>query len=361
MPAPTTIAGILQIEDSENTRVNTVGQESVFDAIGEYTRMLNESLNRITGLFVERTTTKHQFKYRLPGNRELQTQGGMARAGEQKFKAEYKVELPIFQFGDAIGGTFIDMAYMTIADVDRQVAEIRLAAQRTLRKEVLKALFDNRNMTYDDLVFGALTIKPLANGESDVFFPPLAGTDDLTTANHYAESGFAVSAISDTNNPIALHAAALLNRFPGEVDAMVFIAKNMTAKVKELTSFFEVGDPRVEKGGLADRLANIPGGVPGKVIGRAEEMWVVEWPDLPSNYSLSIAPSVEKPLQKRIDPPDTGLPGDLTLIKQSDLFPLEKSEWMWRFGMGAVNRLNGYILECGTGGTYTVPTSLARF
>jgi len=355
-----TIAGILDIQDSESVLVNVVGQETTFEAIQEYTRLLNESLNRITALFIERTTTNHKFKYYLPGNRELQTMGGLARPGEQKFKYGYDVALPIDQFGDAIGGDWIDMAYMTIADVDRNVAEIRLAAQRTLRKEVLKALFYNADLSFDDRKFGTLTVKPLANGTSGELYPPLPGFDALATANHYAETGYAASAISDTNNPIATHAATMLARYPDEVDGMVFIASNMAAKTKALTNFMEVGDPRIVKGGLADRLAEIPGGVPGKVIGRSDEMWVVEWAHLPSNYSISIAPSAEKPLQRRVDPAETGLPNDLTLVKQSDLHPLEKSEWVWRFGLGVTNRLNGFVLECGVGGTYTVPTGYSR-
>jgi hypothetical protein len=169
-----------------------------------------------------------------------------------------------------------------------------------------------------------------------------------------------VSGISDTNNPIATHAATLLGRYPDEYDGIVFIASNMQAKVEGLTNFMEVGDPRIIKGGLADRLDNLPARVPGKIIGRESDMWVCVWPDIPSNYSISIAPSYEKPLQRRVDPAATGLPNELTLVKQSDLFPLEKSEWMWRFGMGVVNRLNGFVLECGTGGTYTVPTAFAR-
>jgi hypothetical protein len=360
MPAPTTIAGILDIEDSDATLVNEVGQQVVYDAVVEYTNRLNANISRITGLFVERTTTNWKWTYKLPGNRELQTQGGMARAAEQKFKASYDVALPIFQFGDALGGSFIDMAYMTIADVDRQMIEIRNASRHTLRKEILKALFNNTSLSYDDLVHGTLTVQSLANGDG-TYYPPVPGSDDLAEATHYAETGYAVSAISDINNPIKnSHKNVLLGRYPDEVDAIVFIPSNMQNYIEALTDFMEVGDPRIVKGGLADRLTGLPGGVPGKVIGRCNDMWVSVWADLPSNYSVSIAPSVEKPLQQRVDPPATGLPSELTLIKNSDLFPLQKSEWMWRFGMGVVNRLNGYVLECAAGGSYTVPTSLAR-
>jgi hypothetical protein len=356
----TTIAGILGIEDAEGTFVNTVGQEAVYDAINEYAARLNESLNRVVGLFVQETTTKHKWRYYLSGNRELQTGGGMGRPGEQKFKTYYDVALPIFQFGDALGGTLIDMAYMTVADVDRQMVEMRNAARRTLRKEIMKALFNNTNLTFQDIKQGELTVLPLANGDT-VEYPPLPGYDALATAQHYAETGYAYTAISNTNNPIKTHAATMLARFPDEIDGIVFIASNMADYVKALDSFMDADDPRVVKGGLADRLVNLPGAVPGKIIGRSDEMWVSVWPDVPANYSISVAPSYEKPLRKRIDPLETGLPGgDLTLIKTSDLHPLEKSEWMWRFGMGVVNRLNGFILECGVGGSYTVPASLAR-
>ncbi|HQP27415.1 MAG TPA: hypothetical protein PLL58_06255, partial [Candidatus Syntrophosphaera sp.] len=91
-----------------------------------------------------------------------------------------------------------------------------------------------------------------------------------------------------------------------------------------------------------------------------EEMWVAVWPDIPPTYSVSIAPSAEKPLQKRIDPAGTNLPSELTLVKQSDLYPLEKSDWMWRFGMGVVNRLNGVVVKCAASGAYSVPTKYAR-
>lgn len=358
MPAPTTIAGILGIEDSE-ILLNEVGQDAVYEAISEYTTRLNESLRRITGLFVQAVTTKHSWRYHLPGNRELQMQGGMGRPGEQKFKASYDVALPIFQFGDALGGNFVDMAYMTLADVDRQIADIRDASRRLLRKEILKVVYNNTDLTYEDIVHGTLTVKSLANGDA-TYYPPLPGYDALATADHFSKSGYAVSSISNTNDPIKWHADKLHARFPDEVDGLVFISSNMTPYVKALDAFLETEDPRVSAGGLADRLTNLPGGIPGRIIGRMHEVWVVEWADVPSNYSHSLAPSYEKPIQQRVDLTGTGLPSELTLVKVSDLHPLEKSEWMWRFGMGITNRLNGFVYECGTGGTYTVPTSLAR-
>jgi hypothetical protein len=82
---------------------------------------------------------------------------------------------------------------------------------------------------------------------------------------------------------------------------------------------------------------------------------------MPSSYAIGIDLTAEKPLQKRVDPAYTNLPRGLTLVSESSgNYPLAKSDWQWRFGLGVVNRLNGYVLECGTGGTYTVPTGYSR-
>lgn len=354
------IAGILGLEDSSVILVNVVGQQLVYDAIQEYTKQLTDSLNLITGLFVEKTTTDHQFKYYMHGTRELQRQGGMGRPGEQKHnRPSYDVALPIFQFGDALGGDFVSMAYMTIADVDAQMVEITNAARTTLRKEILSALFNNTSLPFTDPIKGALTIRTLAN-QDGTLYPPVPGYEDLAESQNYAETGYLVAAISDANDPIKTVAANLLARYPDEVDGLVFCATDVAAKVETLTDFFKIEDPRIQKGGLADRLVNLPGVVPGKIIGRIDGMWVAHWPEIPSTFTLGIAPSAEKPLQKRVDLAGTGLPANLTLMKQSDLHPLEKSEWMWRFGLGCVNRLNGYCLEVAAGGSYTVPTKYAR-
>ena len=355
-----TIAGILGIENSETTFVNTVGQVAVYDAVTEYASRLSEDLLRISNLFVQGVTENHKWRYYLPGDGELLTQGGMARAAERKIGGSYDVALPIFQWGDALGNSFIDVAYMSIADIDRQVAAIRDRARRTMRRQILSALLDNVTYTFDDKKQGTLTIKPLANNDTDLY-PPVVGSDVSATANHYAETGYAVAAISDANNPVKTVSDALYGRYEGQtVDMLAFVAANVAPYVEGLTEFEPITDPRIQKGANADNLINIPASIPGKVLGRINETWVVRWSDLPSNYVVGINPNGEKPLQMRVDPAYTNLPRNLTLIKQSDEFPLEKSEWMWRFGMGVTNRLNGYVLEVANGGGYTVPTGFSH-
>lgn len=355
-----TVAGILGIEDSERTFVEKIGQVAVYDAIQQYVAQLNEDLARASGLFIARTTEEYKYRYYLPGYRKMQRQGGSGNPAERKVGGSYDVALPILQWGDALGGNWIDVAYMSIADIDRQLVDIATAAQHTLRDEILTALFYNQNWDFDDIRQGTLSIKALANQDSTLY-PPNPGSSAAAQANHYAETGYTVSNINDTNNPIKAISDVLNLRYEGRtVDAIALIARNMEGKVEALTDFEPVPDPRIQPSPLAERLVNLPGSVPGRIIGRSNNMWVSVWSQLPSNYAIGIVPDMEAPLQMRVDPGYTNIPRGLTLVHENDRFPLLKSEWLWRFGLGVCNRLNGYVLEVAAGGSYTVPTGYER-
>jgi hypothetical protein len=356
---PFTIAGILGVEDSDTTFVNTVGQEAIYDAIGQITEQLNADLERISRLFIGKTTESFKFRYFMNGVRKLQRMGGLGNPAERRVGGSYDVALPIFQFGDALGGNWIDMAYMTVGDVDRQMSSIADAAKRTLRDEILIVLFNNTSYTFEDERNGSLTIYPLANNDSTKY-PPLPGSSTPAVANHYSESGYTVANITDTNDPIKTIANKLLARYPYSKDPVVLIGDDMVDKVKLLTDFDGTPDPRKAQSPLADRLVELPDMVPGKIIGRCDNAWVSQWSEMPATYTIGIVPDAEPPIQTRVDPAETGLPRTLTLVKTSDLHPLEKSEWVWRFGLGVTNRLNGVVMEVSAGGGYTIPADYAR-
>ena len=66
-----------------------------------------------------------------------------------------------------------------------------------------------------------------------------------------------------------------------------------------------------------------------------------------------------KPIMQRVDPADTGLPRGLALVARDENYPFTSSFYSHRFGFGVGNRLNGVVMELGTGGSYTVPTAYA--
>jgi hypothetical protein len=66
-----------------------------------------------------------------------------------------------------------------------------------------------------------------------------------------------------------------------------------------------------------------------------------------------------KPLLVREDPAETNLGTGLQLVSQDEDTPFVASHYRHRFGMGVGNRLNGAVMELGTGGSYTVPSAYA--
>jgi hypothetical protein len=63
------------------------------------------------------------------------------------------------------------------------------------------------------------------------------------------------------------------------------------------------------------------------------------------------------PMKKRLDPAEQGFAEGLELVSKDSRFPFDQSHYRNRYGMGVGNRLNGVVMELGTGGTYTIPTA----
>lgn len=144
------------------------------------------------------------------------------------------------------------MAYMTMADLDRHLRTIFIQNTNTVRYEILKALVNNTQRTFKDPLHGDLLVEPLANGDS-VTYPPVLGSEDEATDDHYLESGYAAADISDTNNPFVTIRDELEEHFgaaTGGENIVVFINSAQTAKVEALADFDEAEsepEPEPEK------------------------------------------------------------------------------------------------------------------
>jgi len=254
---------------------------------------------------------------------------------------------------------------MTMADLNRHVDTIQQQNVNAMRFEMLKAILNNGDDTFIDPVRGSLTIKALGTGSTDgVLYPPILGSETEQVLDRYAESGYAAASISDTNDPFPTIVNALEASFgapTGGSRIVVFINSAQTAKVTALTAFTGVTNIFVSPGATVNTVLNLPPGLPGRVLGVHEDSGavIVEWRWMPANYMLGIHLDAPAPLMMRVDPGYTGLPRGLVLVAQSDEFPFSESIYSHRFGFGVGNRLNGYVLELGTGGTYTIPTAYA--
>lgn len=360
-----TIWGALNLNDNDERYVNTIGQQTVWDAIQELLNQFNAELAAARGVFVEEVTTKFREVYKLPGGGYLQALTNADQPGARKVEGEWQVEFPLLNFGDQVAGNDIELAYMTLPELNRHIEAVQTRAKNTMRKEILMALFPNTNWSVTDQTgAGALSVKPLANGDADLY-SPVYGSEALATENHYLESGYAAADISDTNNPVTTIVDELEEHFGGPAtngsNVAVFFNKAQRAKLKALTSFNDDGMSQFENPGAdVTTITGLPAGLPGKVIGYADA-WLVEWPYIPANYLVGMHLEAPKPLKMRIDPADVNLgAGDLVLVQEDMQFPLKASFYRHRYGFGAANRLNGVAMELGTGGSYTIPAAYTR-
>jgi hypothetical protein len=355
------IYGLLNLNDGERAYLSTIGQSVVLEAVNTYLAQINAEVDAAYGVFVEQDTEDHKQRYKLPGGGRMQASGFAPQGKPNAVKANggWDVAFPLASFRDALGGDRISMAYMTSQDLQRHLDTIRVRYVNTVRFEILEALLNSAQDTFVDELWGSLSIEPLANGDT-VVYPPVLGSETEATDNHYLESGYAASAISDSNNPYATVAAELEEHFgtpSGGANIISFINNAQTAKTRALTEFVDVTDLGVSPGATISTIVNSPRNIPGKLLGRCSDsgVWIAEWRWIPANYLVTVHLDAPAPLKRRVDPSYTNLPRGLTLVSTETEHPFETSIYDARFGMGVGNRLNGVVLELGTGGTYTVP------
>jgi len=358
------IFGLLGLEDNSRAFVSTLGQQVVMDAITTWFNRINIEMEAAMAVFVDEVTEIYKERYFLPGGGYLQKRGIASQPGAVKASGYWDTAYPMEDYGAQIAQSDVALAYMTAQDLNRHILTVTAQNTNTVRYEILKALFNNRSSTswtYVDPIWGSLSIWPLANGDANTLYPPVIGSSTEATENHYLESGYAAASISDSNNPVATIVEDLEHHFgmaTGGANIVVFINTAQVGQIGALTDFIEVPDTFIRTGSNTDVPQNLPG-VPGRVIGRCSGAWIVEWLYIPANYMVGIHLEMPKPLKMRVDPSDTGLGRGLQLVARDIQYPLEAAFYRNRFGIGAANRLNGVVMELGTGGTYDVPAAYA--
>lgn len=355
------IFGILDLDSSDRVFVNTVGQKAVYEAVHVLTDRWNLEVAQMLGVFVEDEIEHFKERYYLPAGGFMEKRGQLSTTGAVQTSGSYDVAYPLEDYGVQVGGDDISLAYMTVQDLDRHLQSVFTRDANSLRFELLKALMNDAQDTFEDKLNGSLSIEPLANGDA-VVYPPVIGSSTEATDDHYAESGYLSSAISDTNNPLVTVKDEIEEHFgtsAGGSDIIVFIANAEKTIIEGLTDYDPLLDSKIRPGSNTDIVTGLPGGLPGTVIGRSNGVWVVEWRHLPATYMIAIDPTLPAPMKIRVDPADTGLARGLTLVATNDKYPMSDSHWRRRYGVGVGNRLNGAIMEVANGGSYTIPSDYA--
>lgn len=350
------IFGLLGLEDTDRLFVNTIGQRAVYDASQVLLDRYNKDLRLALLAFVEAQTEDYKLRYRLPGGGRLQRRGGETDSARVKATGYWDVAFPLEDFGAAIGGDDVALAYMTIQEYNRHLQTIFIQDVNTVRWEMLRCIFNNTNRTFVDPLYGSLTCVPLANTDG-VVYPPVLGSEAEAQDNHYLASTYLATAISDANNPYITMRNELEEHFraPTGGDAIaVFINPAEVPETEDLTDFDAVPDRYVRQGTQTAIPVNLPN-VPGRIVGRTNGCWVIEWRFMPANYMLATHLEIPAPVMERIDAADTGLGSGLQMIAREEDFPLVGVHYRHRFGYAVGNRLNAVVMFLDEGSSYTIP------
>lgn len=356
------IAGILNISDTERAFVNTVGQQLVFDAVNQMLADYNEELSKAISVFVDRTTANFKLRYLLPGGGKLQRMGRQAPAGAMKRYGKYDVALPLRQWGAELAGDRVDMAYMTIGELDAHLDTIMIQDLNTVRWRILTSIFEDTNFTFTDPLHGSLTIRRLANTDG-TSYPPVLGSEDESDDDHYIDAGYAVSAIADANNPVVTLRDEIAEHFGGIGSVgrqfVYFHGADQTPYLDDLTDYVAISDQFIQIGANTADVASVLPNVPGRVHGRSNGAWLSEWDGwIPDKYGLMVLMEVPPPLLMRVDPADTGLGQGLQLVATDTNHPMQRASYEHRFGLGCGNRLSAACIYInGANGGYSPPSA----
>ncbi len=342
--------------------VNTVGQSVVYDAVQRDMELHNADLAAAVDFFVDGVTTDIKTRYKLPGGGYLQPRGIAALPANVKATGQWDVAFPLADYGAMFTTNDIGLAYMSLAELNRHLDTIALQDKNTVRREIMKAMLDNTQQSFVDPINGTLLIEPLANGDS-VLYPAVLGSDSEATENHMYGTNYVTANISDTNDPTITVRDELEEHFGAPTSGsniVMLVTPAIGAKIETLTDFDAVTNRNIIPGANVDTVTGIPSGMPGRVLGVCNGVWIAEWRWLPADYSIAMHMDAPKPLRMRIDPTDTGLGSGLQLVAKNMEVPFENSFYRHRFGFGVANRLNGVALKFVASTSYATPTGYAR-
>lgn len=358
----TDLYGALGIDPTDSAYIGDFGSRVIYDAIDDNFQLHADIINQASQCFIEEDTEQFKEKYTSESGGYMQRKSDRGRSGAVKPTGGWEVAYPLESFGDEMAIPKKKQAYMSIKELNKFVNTIIRREYNTRRLEMMRALFRNTTRSYEDefLKAGALTVQPLANNDS-VVYPPKVTASAGATDNHYLVTGYAASAISDTNNPLKTARLKLEGHY-GQVsgfgNCVTFINSAQSAKIEALASFTPLVDSKINPGDDTDILVwddELPM-PPGRLIGRASGVFVFEWDlGIPENYALTLDLDAARPLKRRVHPERVGWPVGLNLSTMTESDPLAGAAYESDYGFGVGDRRAAVVTFFDAGSSYTIP------
>lgn len=329
----------------------------IYDSVDDYNSMIAEARNSAASFFVQGDTTAGREMYQLPiaGRDERIRSDGSPNIIRRH--GNWQVGYPIWTYKPELGSTPVQRAYNTVEDLRAHVEGINNRYDDTYRYEIMSRITNDSTTSFVDPegVLTDETVQPLITTGTTI--PPLLGTNtEVSTHSHYF--GLNNATINDANDPvedIVDHLIHHFGRMSGGSNIVCLINPAEQASVEALTGFVAV-EQNYETTGDDTAIALIPQNIPGEVIGRVSGATVAVWDWMPSGYVFGRHMQVNAPLKRRIDSVATLGNGNLVNLGRHDSAELQLDRWMYRFGVGTGNRLNGVMVQVVASTSYTAPT-----
>lgn len=352
-----TAYGFVGLEELGRYRIDQVENgvsivRSAIDLSLAYSNQRNEAYRSILSTDVE--VAKESYEMPYGGTLQDIDEHGNPLPVVQ-FAAQ-DVAYPIRGGGDATGSDRVSRALMTFEEANRATQQATLKDRRWHVNYMLSALLRSTSYDYFDRTrrtmvgAGRLTIKPLANGDTDVYITNQgSGT---ATNNHYLAL---VGAIAAANNPFPTIYDELVEHAVADQDVRVYVAKNLVSAIESLPDFSERRDARVTYGSGQSTVAEGDKGIGDRYIGLVNNCHIIRMNALADNYMFAHLDG-QAPLGYRQYPSPT-LRGLFQESHSPDGNHME-TRFLRYGGYGVRNRVAALAMQVGVaaGGTYTVPT-----
>jgi hypothetical protein len=345
--------GFVNLQNMLDQRITNTNVGTVVTAIQRTLEEHQRQLAAFTSLFVE-PTTLHAERYYPGSNARLQPLDENGRARPIRPAGFVDVGYPLKAAGTAWGNNWRARAKLTVGEVQRVTAQQITADVRWMRDQILAGIYADTDWTSSDDQYGALTIKPLANGDSQVY-SVITGADSASTDDHNVGQAGAIS----VTDPFPAMRADLIEHPENSDTVVALIPTAQRADVEALAAFNRMGDPNIQPGSGSDQLVGSLGTpVPGEVFGYHDAgVWLSEWKALPAGYVIGVTPGGDPALAMR-EEEEAELRGFRLADERPD-YPFYESQWVRIAGFGARNRVGAYVVRIGNA-TYAPPTGYAQ-
>jgi hypothetical protein len=366
--------GEMLFADLLPVNILSVTEDKYLPAIQNFMASEQAYLNSLSAILCDTgTEVQTGFLTGVGGQMQRMTKKGSVEA--TRGGVRWWVAFPLYAFGTKQIYEVPWLQRAKFVDLAASIYDAVLSDIRTTFTEMLGALFNNVNATYDDTQWpgmnaqfvgqasGPLTITRLANADSAVGSVYARGVEtQLASLNHYLTSGGAnptvgnFTTVRDKLRTVGNDSDIAIAASRATCDYVVdnFTPGTDFVQPVEILERYVAQDPLGKYSTQVEGL--LDSGVRSR--GRVRNMQLLEFQHFPDNYLLGFDRSKEPPLRKRIS--DLASEQGLYLASDDDMpdvqtHPLARKQWRRIQGFGARNRANGVVMQI-TAGSYTVPT-----